>query len=433
MIDCDVKIGVFCFMNGIKNHFFWNDYTSLLAFATAHFAVDFCCAFLLFRLLSIGSVSDVQAWGFFLTYNALAFGLEIFIGPFFNSRTARVCSCLGCATLAIGLGLGAYVEDLVLSINAVFQQTSIENVSTGIGGDIGLSLNVKKLADFSLLAFVLAGVGNAFFHVGGGIDSLSRNVGKYWRGGTFISTGALGLAWGGIAGREKILPFTAVLGGLAVITVILWICGKNEKRMGVDRFHDLQCMNASKNDSDGPIDTSFEFFYGKTWFLVPLNAVLFVIFVRSFVGFEGPEIFSERSLRISPLLIAYASFLGKFVGGFCADLWGGLRVGFFALLGTVPTLCWGDSVWIFLLGIVLLNVSTAITLLSAAKSCAGNIGFAFGLTTLALLGGYLLFDLADAWFNQVFQAEHMNTAIAFVILLTACIFAIGEKILKRVF
>lgn len=53
-----------------------SDIASLGSFSFAHFVVDFCCAFLLFRLYTVGSVSHDEVGLYFLIYNALAFGLE---------------------------------------------------------------------------------------------------------------------------------------------------------------------------------------------------------------------------------------------------------------------------------------------------------------------------------------------------------------------
>ncbi|MBP5622785.1 MAG: hypothetical protein J6X44_12300, partial [Thermoguttaceae bacterium] len=114
-----------------------------------------------------------------------------------------------------------------------------------------------------------------------------------------------------------------------------------------------------------------------------------VVLSRSFVGFIAPRLVDFNLEPQTILLgIAGASFAGKFIGGFCADWLGARRTGTIALLMAIPCLCFPKSLSFFLIGIFLLNSTTAVTLVSAAQACVGRVGFAFGLTTLALLCGY---------------------------------------------
>ncbi len=386
----------------IKKNRKFDDLVSLSAFSIAHFAVDFCCAFLLFRLYSIGAVPEGNVWRFFLVYNALAFGLEVFIGPLFRLRTAWVCSAFGCALLALGLGLGSYVEWNVERINDVYQQASSAGFFSDSDGASNI-LGIKKLISWSLVAYVLAGIGNAFFHVGGGIDALTRNIGKYWRGGVFISTGAVGLGLGTFCGRENVFSFTELLALLVVIAILIWYGGNVRRVIGEQQENTHEVYKER---------------FQEKWVALVLFLALSVVGVRSFVGFVVSEISANvTTFTVDPLIIAFASFVGKFVGGFCADLFGAKKVVTLAGLAAIPMLCFIDSSHAFLVGIVLLNMSTAISLLVCAKACVGRVGFAFGLTTLALLAGYLLYDIIGnfAWCTKL---DAIRYAVALLLVIS---------------
>lgn len=370
-------------MKDLQNKASDRNLTSLTAFTLAHFIVDFSCAFLLFRLRRVNAFPDNNVWGFFLAYNVLAFGLEFVIGSFFKLRTARICSCVGCCVLALGLGLGAYIETSIARHLPLVLQSSNDWSDFAYN-----SSGIQKISfsSLSLLAIVFAGIGNAFFHVGGGIDALAHDVGRYWRGGVFISSGAIGLYIGGRLGDFAKTSFGFVVFLLVLTAVLIWIWGKelskNKEEQEGSRVEDLTSQRY------------VQLFYND-WRVFPLFLAIAVVLTRSFVGFVAPRLvdftIDDQTLLLG---IACASFVGKFTGGFCADWLGARKTGAIALLLTIPCLCFPTNMSFFLIGVFLLNSTTAVTLVSAAQACVGRVGFAFGLTTLALLCGYLLYDVA---------------------------------------
>ncbi|MBQ6579823.1 MAG: hypothetical protein IIX33_03225, partial [Oscillospiraceae bacterium] len=97
-----------------------------------------------------------RAFGFIL-YNFIAFGLQMIIGAYCDEHRKFPSSALGC----------------VLVLSAVLVSPFVPWVS-----------------------LVVTALGNAFFHVGGGIDSLVHSGGKLSRSGIFVSAGALGVVLG---------------------------------------------------------------------------------------------------------------------------------------------------------------------------------------------------------------------------------------------
>ena len=344
------------------------DLLSLFVYSVTHFAVDFSCAFLLFRLVRLGSIPYERVVFSFVLYNCLAFGLEFLIGLFFNARTARFAAVIGELLLAAGLLCGMSVaSDFTCVSDALEARYS------------------WRLA----LACVFVGVGNAFFHVGGGIDSLAPNDGRYWRSGVFISTGALGLAFGMRFGNdaESGLSFEHIFIMTIICAGIVWFFCKNSARSSQKNL---------KNEQSG---VKSEKLISNSSFWV-VCVLLFVVFSRSVVGFVAPEIWKVKSLpAFSGISLAVAAFLGKFSGGFAADFSDARTYGVWALIAAIPLLEFSSRPTLFWIGVLLLNSTTAITLSAVARICGNLIGFAFGLTTLALLGGFFVYD----WLSRLLE------------------------------
>ena len=126
----------------------------LAAYSFSHFCVDFACFWLLFARV-VPSGMDAQAVGLaLLIYNIVAFGLQPLIGYLCDHHPKIPAGLIGCVVVAAGLLLSAYVWP----------------------------------------ALALCAVGNACFHIGGGINSLKGR--RMARSGVFVSTGGAGRRFG---------------------------------------------------------------------------------------------------------------------------------------------------------------------------------------------------------------------------------------------
>ena len=102
----------------------------------------------------------------FLIYNFIAFALQVPIGYLADRLKLRhtYCAIFGCLLVAAGLLLPG--------------------------------LPWVKLG---LCAF-----GNAFFHIGGGIDALVNAGGRFARSGIFVAAGGIGVPLGTLAGKNNL-------------------------------------------------------------------------------------------------------------------------------------------------------------------------------------------------------------------------------------
>ena len=293
----------------------------------AHFCVDFSCFFMLFSWYSRGTHTDEIITVGFLTYNIIAFGLQPVIG-YFCDRNKRIPIELIGSVLLIG-GL------LFMSAPA--------------------------------LSIVLMGLGNACFHIGGGIDSIVNSGGKMARSGVFVSSGALGVAYGSLIGINGWLSVEFFVVILAFCIVMMYVFCK-------------------KQPEPNKLRKRFAVAKPGLHFSAVIISAAAAISIRSYAGSIIPAV----SLTVSGLLplTAIGSFLGKAAGGFIADRIGAKETALLSLSAAAALLTFGQmNPWIISLGVLFLNMTMPITLCAVASALHANPGLAFGTTTLALLCG----------------------------------------------
>lgn len=211
---------------------------------------------------------------------------------------------------------------------------------------------------------ITMGTGNALFHVGGGVISLEAGNGRAKLPGVFVSLGAVGLFLGTLLSSVKGLN-TVWLSFLPLIGIALMMFISPKKEV----------QKVYGNEANVP-----------TYLLIIL-LILISICIRSFVGL-GYDFVAKNSM---PLLFTFvfAIALGKATGGFLADKFGMYNTAVIGLLLSIPLLKYGFIPQLAILGMFFFNLTMPITVTALANMMPKYKGFAFGLTTLALLIGYL--------------------------------------------
>lgn len=287
-----------------------------------HCAVDFSCFYLLYTLYLSGGVAHGTAVTVCLLYNAVAFGLQPLAGWIADQNRSVSFPRLGIAAVLVGL----------------------------------------LLTRFPLAAVLFAAFGNALFHVGGGIDVLAGSDRRVRDAGIFVSSGALGVALGSIAGLNgwpRLIPFLL---------------------MAVCFLLQLAVLPASGRAAFGVVSE-------KRSFSLLLPLLLLAIALRAYVGGASANAFAPAAAM---LLSGAVSCVGKASGGFLADRFGARRVSVLALTGAAVLFAVSSgNRWLLLAASLLFNMPMPVTLCAAADLFPNRPGFAFGLTTLALLLGTL--------------------------------------------
>lgn len=211
---------------------------------------------------------------------------------------------------------------------------------------------------------IVAGIGNALYHVGGGTAVLRADPRHAGRLGLFVSPGAFGIFLGTLLGKRGVSLMLPCL-ILPLFALLLCICRKP----------------AIPGDSDGPADP-----FLRTKSRLAVLCLFLVVALRSYCGFLAA--FPWKT-GMAALLFVCGVVLGKTLGGFLSDRMGAtvascLSLGLAALL-----FCFASRPLFGILAIFLFNMSMPITLRAAADAFPGLPGFSFGLLTFALFIGYL--------------------------------------------
>jgi len=297
----------------------------LTVYSIAHAAVDFSCAFLVYRTMLDHPVLGLCL----LFYNFCAFALQMPFGLLADGWNRNgIVAAVGCGAVA-------------LAFLPVFPP---------------------------VLAAVVAGVGNGLFHVGGGLDVLNDSKEKASALGVFVSPGALGLYFGGILGRGGAVPLIVpvpvllLMGGLILLTAH-------------GTYNGFISLNA-------PAELSL-----PKGGLLPAAMLTLVVGLRSYMGFN--QTLPWKGEGNWAVIVTIALVLGKAAGGFLCDRVGAKKATVLSLgLAAVCYLFSANPVC-GTLAVFLFNMTMPITLWAAARLMPGGKGFAFGLLTFALFLGYL--------------------------------------------
>ena len=288
-------------------------------YALGHFLVDFLCAWGMFRFCR-----PTAAWGdAMLFYNFCAFALQMPLGLLADRWGAeRSFAAAGCGLLGAALLL-------------------LQRIPLGFS--------------------VAAGLGNALYHVGGGVAVLHAYPRRAGPLGLFVSPGAFGIFFGTLLGKGGTPLLLPGLCALALCTLGVLLLCKGEKAPALD----VDARGAGT---------------------AAILCLFLVVCLRSYLGF----LFSfPWKTGIWAVAAVCGVVLGKTAGGYIADLLGakwasaaslGLAAALFLLSGN--PLCGTLAIFLF-------NMSMPITLRAAADALPGMPGFSFGLLTFALFLGFL--------------------------------------------
>lgn len=314
-------------------------------YSLVHALVDFACATLLTLWVTTqyGARPGILLISF-IAYNFFAFAMQLPIGILADILDCNaLVSAAGCLTVAL-----AYA-----------------------------------LSPLGVLAAVVAGIGNAMFHIGGGIDVLNISDHKATLPGIFVATGAMGLFLGSNAARfhvsgisisfldsdGKVLSAAVILMLILAAAALVWLYKKAKGEFGI-RNAEVIFRRMAKPE------------VYIAW------CMLITILIRGCIGlvmnYEWKNSFTAGLITVSAVV------LGKMLGGIAGDRFGWRRVTVGSLLVAAVLFVFSfDSMVCGVAAILLFNMSMPITLTALANRFEANKGMAFGMTTVALFIGAL--------------------------------------------
>jgi MFS transporter, FSR family, fosmidomycin resistance protein len=309
----------------------------------AHFIVDAVCVTSVLRASPPSDSLVSGALAFVLGYDLLAFAGQ---------------APIGWLTDRLGVRRGAALTGLLCSAAALL---------AGRGSGMAVLL--------------LAGTGNALFHVGAGAMALAGSRGRAAPAGVFVAPGALGLGLGLLLGRKFLtVPLWPWLFAIAAACVAV-----------------LRVATPSREQAPATENAASAFRRHEIFAVAALLAVS--VAVRSLVGTVGCDACSRSFFLM--VALPFAAFTGKLTGGFLADRFGWIDLAMVALLASAPLLAFSHGdLWLALPGMIMFQMTMPVTLAAMLRLLPAWPGFGFGLLCVALVGGTLPAYLPGGWRPQ---------------------------------
>ena len=328
----------------------------VLMYSTIHFIVDLACAILVTNFISQKINGNISLFIGIIVYNFFAFALQLPIGIIADKVNKNaICSSIGCLLVAIAFGF----------------------------------------SDFGIVACAIAGIGNAMFHVGGGIDVLKISNKKATLSGIFVSTGAMGIFLGGKSGSIGFNKYYIIVIALILSAILLLCLFKQIKEKVKNEKVIIPKINSNE--------------------IIAIICLIITVCIRGYVGLILA--FEWKSNFILALISICAVVFGKMLGGIIGDKIGFTKTSLISLL--VSAICFifafNNSI-LGILAILFFNMTMPITLTALSNILFNNKGMAFGLLTLALFIGAVpvFFGFTQIIFTPV--ALFITTMLSMIVL-----------------
>lgn len=328
----------------------------VLTYSTIHFIVDLACAILVTNFISQKIDGNISLFIGIIVYNFFAFAMQLPIGIIADKVNKNtICSSIGCLLVAIAFGF----------------------------------------SDFGIVACAIAGIGNAMFHVGGGIDVLNISNKKATLSGIFVSTGAMGIFLGGKSGSIGFNKYYIIVIALILSAILLLCLFKQIKEKVKNEKVIIPKINSNE--------------------IIAIICLIITVCIRGYVGLILA--FEWKRNFILALISIFAVVFGKMLGGIIGDKIGFTKVSLISLI--VSAICFLFAFNNSILGIfaiLFFNMTMPITLTALSNILFYNKGMAFGLLTLALFIGAVpvFFGFTQIIFTPV--ALFITTMLSMIVL-----------------
>ncbi len=329
-------------------------------YSIIHFIVDMSCSMLIAGVLTPVITSTNKLIFGIILYNLFAFAFQLPFGILADKINKNaIFSFFGCLFIII-----AYIVN-----------------------------------QFTILSCIVAGIGNALFHIGGGIDVLNISSQKASLPGIYVATGALGLYIGTKLDCTTYKSYLIIILLLLSMFALMWL------------YNLIKCKY--KIDNEIP---KFENLSNKKKIII--YCLLITICIRGYIGLILN--FKWKSNFLIGMLCVCAVVLGKIIGGILGDKFGFKKISTISLLVSAFLFIFSfNNATCGVLAILLFNMTMPITLTSLSNIFYNNKGMAFGFTTLALFIGAIpvLLGYSSFLFN--------STSLFIITIMSAIILYFG--------
>lgn len=295
-------------------------------YSSIHFIVDLSCAILVSNLVTQKMGASTNLFIAILIYNFFAFAMQLPIGIIADKINKNaICSAIGCLLVAIAFGFSS----------------------------------------FGFISCLIVGIGNAMFHIGGGIDVLNISDKKATLSGIFVSTGAMGIFLGGKSVSIGFNIYYIIIFILLISAISLfWLYNQIKGKVSNSK---IKTIELGKNE----------------W--IAIICIFTTVCIRSYVGMILS--FTWKSSFVFALLAILGVVIGKMLGGIIGDKIGFEKISISLLISAICFIFSFTNPIIGIIAILLFNMTMPITLICLSNIFDNNKGLAFGLLTLALFVG----------------------------------------------
>ena len=225
-------------------------------YSMIHFIVDLSCAVLVSNLVTQKMGVGTNLFIAILIYNFFAFAMQLPIGILADKINKNaICSAIGCVLVAIAFGF----------------------------------------TNYGIISCLIAGIGNAMFHVGGGIDVLNISDKKATLSGIFVSTGAMGIFLGGKSNSIGFNKYYIVILILLLSAILLFWLYKQTKNMSSTKNENVIIPKLNTAE------------------IIAIVCLTTTVVIRGYVGLILA--FEWKSNFILALISIFAVVFGKMLGG----------------------------------------------------------------------------------------------------------------------
>jgi len=301
-------------------------------YSVLHMLVDGVCALSMFGYFA----SDEKWYLYVLLYNFCAFALQMPLGVVLDAWSERKGKCRNCVCPHF---LFALLGVLLTLVGAVTHP-------------------------------IVLGLGNALFHLGGGVGTIAEDNAKGWRGrglGVFVAPGAIGLFLGTqLAKNDGVIVGVLCAGtGMLLLCVWGWFVSKKLTK-----------------DTIGEKNITI-----KTPSMLLILGCFFVVVLRSYLGMTIT--FPWKTTLLSGVLAVLATALGKCAGGFLAAGFGWRKATAVSLGLAAICYLFSTHMPVGMFAVFCFNMTMPITLYLLVQELKKMPGFAFGILTFGLFLGFL--------------------------------------------
>lgn len=317
----------------VQYHRGWDEILMTALYSILHMFVDGVCAYAMFGTF----LKQEQGYFYVLVYNFCAFALQMPFGAVLDLWYVKSGKHISLSAMCVGVVLtlvGAVTHPVIL------------------------------------------GIGNALFHIGGGVGTIHEDERNGWRGrglGVFVAPGALGLYLGMRLAKNGAEAQWLYGAGVCMVIACVGTACVLRRRDALGKAADYL------EDGRGLTETTG---------VIPLAVCLFLaVVLRSYIGMAVT--FSWKTTTFAAVLSTLVIVFGKAAGGFFMARFGGFKTAAICLPTAAVLYLFSGCMPAGAAALFLFNMTMPITLYLLICKLPQYPGFSFGLLTFGLFLGFL--------------------------------------------